>query len=161
MGIAFSIDGLDDAIDTLGRLNEDRIMQAMRSGMWKGLEMIRSEAAYLAPADTGQLRDSIKSRVNMGKGAIQGEVYVGAQHGIFVEMGTGPRGEANHAGVKPEWLGETTYSPKGWYAPIKEDVRYVEGMPARPFLYPAYKAREGEAKEEIRKALRQLVQNGG
>lgn len=111
--------------------------------------------------DTGELREKIKTRVSAGNGELIGEVYSGALHGIYVEMGTGPKGEANHAGVNPEWAAGVTYRPNGWVYPTKDgEFRFTRGMPARPFMYPAFKANEQKAREEVARAVIRHVQGG-
>lgn len=111
--------------------------------------------------DTGELREKIKTRMSAGNGELIGEVYSGAPHGIYVEMGTGPKGEANHAGVNPEWAAGVTYRPNGWVYPTKDgEFRFTRGMPARPFMYPAFKANEQKAREEVARAVIRHVQGG-
>lgn len=46
---------------------------------------IEATAKTLAPVDTGNLRSSIQ---HQPKGDLAAEVTVGAEHGIYVEMGT-------------------------------------------------------------------------
>ena len=160
MGIEISIEGLDDVLEAIGRLDDAELRKAAYPGLRKGLELIRGDAAANAPVDTGDLRQRMASRIKKEGATLVGEVYSGAPHGIYVEMGTGPKGEASHAGVNPEWASKVTYKPDGWYAPIKGEVRFVRGMPARPFLYPAFKANEQKARDEITKAVIKHVQGG-
>ncbi|MBP3645485.1 MAG: HK97 gp10 family phage protein [Clostridia bacterium] len=148
-------------LDALDRLSDDEILAAAKPGLKKGLEMIRGDAQANCPVDTGELREKIKTRIHGGNGEMTGEVYSGAPHGIYVEMGTGPKGEASHAGVNPEWAVGVTYRPNGWVYPTKDGgFRFTRGMPARPFLYPAFKANEKKAQEAVAQAVIRHVQGG-
>lgn len=159
--IEMTIEGLDDVLEALDRLSHDELMDAARPGLKKGIERIRSDAQANCPVDTGELREKIKTRIKKTDDEMVGEVYSGATHGIYVEMGTGPKGERNHAGVNPEWMVGVTYRPNGWVYPTKDgEFRFTRGMPARPFLYPAFKANEAKAQEEVAKAVIRHVQGG-
>lgn len=159
--IEMTIEGLDDVLEALDRLSHDELMDAARPGLKKGIELIRGDAQANCPVDTGELREKIKTRITRTDGEMSGEVYSGAPHGIYVEMGTGPKGERNHAGVNPEWMVGVTYRPNGWVYPTKDgEFRFTRGMPARPFLYPAFKANEAKAREEVAKAVIRYVEGG-
>lgn len=160
MGIEVRVEGLEDVLEALEKMSEKELMDAAAKGLKKGLGRIRDDARANCPVDTGDLRERIGRRVRREKGALVGEVYSGAPHGIYVEMGTGPKGEMKHAGVNPEWLSNVTYSPRGWHAPIKGEVRFIKGYAARPFLYPAFKANEAKAQEDVKRAIIKHVTGG-
>ena len=160
MGLTISVEGLEDVLEALESLGQKELFDAARPGLRKGLTLIKDDAQALCPLDTGDLREKIKTRIRVEKDGLRGEVYSGAPHGIYVEMGTGPKGEAKHDGVNPEWAAQVTYSPKGWHAPIKGEVRFIKGYAARPFLYPAFKANEKRAQEEVAKAIVRHVRGG-
>ncbi len=159
--IEISVKGLDDVLDALDRLDGTELRKAAYPGLKKGLEMIRGDARANCPVDTGDLRERLGSRVKKDGEALVGEVYSGAPHGIYVEMGTGLKGNRSHAGTNPEWQAEVTYRPDGWVYPTKDgEFRFTRGMPARPFLYPAFKANEAKAQEEVAKAVIRHVEGG-
>lgn len=161
MGLTIDVRGLDDVLDALDKLSNNELMDAARPGLGKGLEDIRADAQANAPVDTGELREKIKTRVTVQSGNLIGEVVAYAPHSIYVEMGTGPKGESSHAGVNPEWMEGLTYRPDGWTYPTKDgSFRFTRGMPARPFLYPAYKAGEGRCRDLIAAAIRRHVEGG-
>lgn len=154
MGVEAEIQGLDDVLAMLENLEAESIIKAARKGLQDGLQDIRSEAQMLCPVDTGQLRNSIKTRTKIKGGELVGEVYTAAEHARYVELGTGPRGEANHAGIDPEIAAKVTYSPKGWtYKDKNGEYRGTRGMPARPFLYPAFKSQKGNAYRKMARAV--------
>lgn len=161
MGIDLSMEGLEEVLGKLERMGRAAVLRAARRGMQQELQTIRKEAADNCPVDTGRLRESIRTRTRIEDGVLTGEVYAGVEYAVYVEMGTGPKGEASHGGVNPEWLKEVTYSPKGWAYTSKDgELRYNQGVPARPFLYPAYKANEAGVKEAIGRAVIRAVQEG-
>lgn len=160
MQIEVSITGLDEVLEALDSMSQGELLDAATPGLQKGLAMIRADAQANAPVDTGDLREKIKERVTVKTGELIGEVVAYAPHSIYVEMGTGPKGERSHAGVNPEWAQNVTYSPQGWRAPIKGEVRFITGYPARPFLYPAYKAGEGKCRDLIVQAILRHVRGG-
>lgn len=147
-----SIDGMDEVLDMLDGL-KDEIMQAALKGLKKGLKRTVREAKALCPVDTGQLRNSIIDVAMVRGGQIEAEVGATAEYAVYVEMGTGPKGEANHAGISPN--ANPTYSPKGWVYkdPKTGEFRYTNGMPARPFLYPAYKLTRDKIVGDVKKAI--------
>lgn len=159
--IEISIKGLDDVLDALDGIGRDELMDAARQGLQRGLQRIRGDAQANCPVDTGELREKIKTRTKKTEDGLLGEVYSGAPHGIYVEMGTGPKGNRSHAGTNPEWQAEVTYKPDGWVYPTKDgEFRFTRGMPARPFLYPAFKANEAKAQEMVAKAVIRHVEGG-
>lgn len=167
-GFDIELSGLDDVFSLLNSLDEETLSRALHHGLEEGLQKIAGAAKMLCPvnklsgASASGLKNSIKTRINMGKGGnMVGEVYVGKQYGVFVEMGTGPKGEQSHAGVNPEWLSKVTYSPKGWVYPTDDgEFRHTLGQPARPFLYPAYRSEKHKVADEIRRAIRRYAKKG-
>lgn len=154
MGVEAEIQGLDNVLDMLDNLNSAKLMKAARKGLQDGLQDIRSEAQMLCPVDTGQLRNSIKTRTFNKDGDLIGEVYTAAEYARYVELGTGPKGEANHKGIDPDIAAKVVYSPEGWYFGTKDgEPAYTEGMPARPFLYPAFKSQQGKVYRKMARAV--------
>lgn len=121
---------------------------------------IRDEARKNVRVDTGELQNSITYRLeDKGNGNWRGIIYTPKEHGIYVELGTGPVGEANHNGISPEV--NPMYSPTGWvyYDKDKKQFIYTKGQPARPFLYPALHDNRDKIKKfikyRIKKELRE------
>ena len=95
-----SIEGLDELLDELDSLEQD-ILDAAALGLAKGLKRTVGIAKALCPADSGQLRNSITSVVERKGDTVDGQALATAGHAVYVEMGTGPAGQANHQGVAP------------------------------------------------------------
>ena len=154
MGVEATLTGLKGVLDRLSGLQTDNLIKEVRIGLQSGLNDIAGEAKMLCPVDTGQLRNSIKTRIRQEGAELVGEVYTAAEHARYVELGTGPRGEANHEGIDPEIAAKVTYSPKGWTYRNKDgEFRHTKGMPARPFLYPAYKSQRGKVYRNVAGAI--------
>ncbi len=167
-----SIDGMDEVLDMLDGLKEE-ILQAALVGVRKGLGRIVAQAkANLGDGvGTGQLRNSITSMAELQGDHIEGQVIAASDHAVYREMGTGPRGEANHAGIAPipvtykvdgTTIEYTTkkgkhirYHIKGWVYkdPKTQSFRYTEGQAAHPYLYPAYKIRKPNLITDVKTAI--------
>lgn len=157
-GITVDLKGMEDVMAMLDTMDPEGVKRAMHEGLSRALEKIEAAAQNECPRDNGALKNSIKYRIKIGNGEMVGEVYSNKEYAVYVEMGTGPKGEANHEGVNPEWLKEVTYNPKGWFVPKKgEDGKdegfFTEGYRARPFLYPAFKSQQGNVYKEITRAF--------
>ena len=98
---------------------------------------VRDEARMRVPVDTGELQNSIDYDIEETDKGYVGKVFSNKKHAIYVELGTGPKGEANHIGISPQI--KPIYSPSGWvyYDEDKQKFIFTKGQPARPFMYPA------------------------
>lgn len=162
MGIDMELEGLDEVLAMLDRVEDKQVIKAADEGLQDGLQAIRAEARENCPKDTRKLEQSIFTRTSIKDGELVGEVVAGAEYAVFVEMGTGPRGEESHAGVDPERLARTTYSPKGWSFKGRDGKWHgTRGQPARPFLYPALKANQGGVFRRIARAVIRAVKGDG
>lgn len=108
---------------------------------WAG-EEVRGAAKQLAPVDTGELRRGITAKVTQDADTATAEVVSGAAHSIYVEFGTGQRGDPSVA-HRADW----------------------KGMAARPYMRPALqentqRIRDTYAKR-LRLAIRKLTMGGG
>ncbi len=107
----------------------------------KQAEIVRTVAVGLCPADTGELRGSIYTKVDQDSGAVIGTVYTNKDYAPYVEFGTGPVGEANHLGISPNVA--VSYRQDGWvYMDLDGNFYATSGQEAQPFMYPALKSME-------------------
>lgn len=121
--------------------------------------VVQAEAKLRAPANEGELRNSIKVRVKMEGDRAIGEVFTNSDHGSYVELGTGPKGQASHSGISPDV--NVSYRSSPWY--VHEDQINVGpyhfqkmgefykmyGQPAQPYLYPALKDNQERVSNNI------------
>lgn len=159
--------GIQKLSDQLGKIGDADIRKCILQLAMK----IQGQAKLLAPVSgvvsgAGELRDSIRVRVETRDGYVIGTCYTNKAYAVFVEMGTGPKGQADHAGIAPGI--PVAYTPEPWWVhegPGENEVsretgegyhwfhidtkqgRFykVEGQPAQPYMYPAYKAVEEQA----------------
>lgn len=127
----------------------------------KQTKKVQAEAKLLCPTDTGELRNSIQGETDKTDYGAMGRVFTNKDYAPYVELGTGPTGQANHEGISPDI--DVAYSQKGWSYFDEETQQwiYTNGQPAQPFLYPALKNNEhritNELKEEIKKDIEKEI----
>ena len=123
--------------------------------------IVQAEAKLRAPANEGELRNSIKVRVKMEGDRVIGEVFTNSDHGAYVELGTGPKGQASHSGISPDV--SVSYRSSPWF--VHEDqinvgpyhfqkvgeFYKIYGQPAQPYLYPALKDNQERVSNNISK----------
>ena len=129
--------------------------------------VVQPEAKLRAPANEGELRNSIKARVKVEGDRVWGEVYTNLHYAPYVEFGTGPKGLANHAGISPDV--NVSYRSTPWY--VHEDQidvgKYhfqkmgefykMYGQPAQPYLYPALKENHDRISSNISKYVSRKI----
>ena len=125
--------------------------------------IVQADAKLRAPANEGELRNSIKVRVKVEGDRVFGEVYTNLHYAPYVELGTGPKGLANHSGISPEV--SVSYRSTPWY--VHEDQINVGpyhftkrgefykmyGQPAQPYLYPALKDNHDRISRSVSKYI--------
>lgn len=141
-----SIEGLDELLATLSGLGGNA-KESCRKGLERGAKKIQKNAKYLAPVNTGQLRNSIKTKSQTTQEGAEAQVFTNVEHAPFVEFGTGQRG-AESSIDRPEGIS------------YKADW---EGQPAQPFLTPAYlhAKNTGEVEQEVIKSISQEIRKLG
>ena len=157
MRFDIEVSGVDEIAERLGAKLQEAL-EAAKVGVGKVAQNVQRDARKLSPRDSGENVAKIRMQEPEIKGnMIEAKVIAGARHAIYLELGTGPKGAASHEGISPDV--NPTYRSTGWVYPTKDGgFRYTEGMPARPFMYPAYKANSKKAagivKEEIKKVVK-------
>lgn len=144
------IEGLDRLYRKIARLHNIDIKPIIEDATIR----VRDEAKMRVPVDTGELQNSIDYNVDISAKGFTGKVFTNKEHGLYVELGTGPKGEASHIGISPEI--KPIYSPSGWvyYDVDKQKFIFTNGQPARPFMYPALH----DNREKISKFIQEKVQ---
>lgn len=144
------IEGLDRLYRKIARLHNIDIKPIIEDATIR----VRDEAKMRVPVDTGELQNGIDYNVDISAKGFTGKVFTNKEHGLYVELGTGPKGEASHIGISPEI--KPIYSPSGWvyYDTDKQKFIFTNGQPARPFMYPALH----DNREKISKFIQEKVQ---
>lgn len=170
MKIDLTLEGMDELEEQLRGAIEGLLPSAAK-GMEKGLARVEAQAKDLCPYDTGELCNSIHSKVEEGAAAVTGEVGSAKEYAGYVEMGTGPVGKesgGNGSGINASYsTGEYVFQRQlkngkvvrfvtdGWVYPARGGgYRFTRGQPARPYLWPAWKANKQQVIADIRSAVK-------
>lgn len=149
-----SVDGMKDFEMKLDQLVDVDLKKAVG----KAVQTVRSAAIMNMNEhiDTGALRQKIYADVEDNGDAAIGTCWTNELYAPYLEFGTGPKGQENHAGISPEITPAYTQSP-WWIHESQVDKRVAEkyhwfyidtskgrfyqctGQPAYPFMYPALK----------------------
>lgn len=156
MKLDFSVDGIDGVEAAL----EDafaELIPAVEKGMRRGTIKMAGTAKRLSPTPvSGQLINSIRAEKPEVNGTtVIGKVVAGAEHAVYVEMGTGPKGAASDVG---KTLGATYHT--GEYERKDGTIVKSGGQEAQPYMYPAYVQDIGYVQSAIEKEIKKAVEGG-
>lgn len=111
MSIEFS--GLDDILNSLDELADK---QQLKKALKKSCALVERSAKQKAPKGDGDLRRSIKSKIEEDSESVRGVVYTPLMYAPYVEYGTGLFAEGGNGrkdvpwGFKDEKTGETIWT---------------------------------------------------
>lgn len=126
----------------------------MKRAVGEVIQIVRLAATLNCPIDTGELQQDIAADVEGDSIRAIGTCWTNKAYAPYVEFGTGPKGQADHAGISPDVTPVYTQSP-WWIHESQVDRRVAEkyrwfyidspegrfyqctGQPAHPFMYPA------------------------
>jgi HK97 gp10 family phage protein len=139
-GSKAGISGGQKAAEFFSKAGRQAVTDAERALVMGGLRVER-DAKILAPVDTGRLRASITHRLEHDANG-QPVVFVGTnvKYAPFIEFGTGSRGSTSSALL-------------GIQLPSGYEYGDRLGMPAQPFLYPAFRQNKAKITEMIKKEV--------
>ena len=123
---------------------------------------------------TGHLSNSIMIGFTEEPDMVTAHIGTNVEYALYVEVGTGPKGQASHEGISPQahpvyrqtpwWIHESQVdnnaaSAYGWYYIETDKGKFykVSGQPARPFLYPAVKNNEKKISDVLTNAYRSEI----
>lgn len=72
------------------------VKQSCKKALERGAKKIQKNAKYLAPVDTGELRNSIKTKSEITQEGVGAQVYTNCGHAPYAEFGTGQRGKESN-----------------------------------------------------------------
>ena len=122
------IEGADHIIESL----EDLIdIQKLEQTMGKACAIVERSAKQKAPKDTGALRRSITSKIEVVDDSIVGIVFTPLEYAPYVEYGTGLFAEEggridvpwNYQDDKGEWHSTSGQKPQPYMRPALEENR--------------------------------------
>lgn len=126
----------------------------MKRAVGEVIQIVRLAATLNCPIDTGELQQDIAADVEGDSIRAIGTCWTNKAYAPYVEFGTGPKGQADHAGISPDVTPVYTQSP-WWIHESQVDRRVAEkyrwfyidtpegrfyqctGQPAHLFMYPA------------------------
>ena len=127
-----SVKGLSSLSSKLNRISEldlkKRVSKATALVHGQAVNNANFEKGY----QTGDLKGSIHMETKKTSTGFQGRVYTNNDHAVYVEFGTGIRGNGSYP-----------YDVDGLKLEYKEDWA---GMEAQPYLYPALDKHRKEVK---------------
>lgn len=62
------------------------VKESARKGLKRGAKKIQKNAKYLAPVDTGHLRNSIKTKSQTTQNGVEAQVYTNVKYAPYVEF---------------------------------------------------------------------------
>lgn len=132
-------DGLEDV---LGAFNELADTSNIESALKKSCALVERDAKKLAPKGTGELRNSITSKIEKSGEDLQGIVYTPLLYAPYVEYGTGIYAEKQGRADVP-WV----------YQDEQGEWHTTSGQPPKPYLRPALDINREEILRLIEGAL--------
>lgn len=143
-------------------------------GVREAISFVQANAKENCPVNDGELRGSIYVEVEENGDTITGTCFTNKEYGVFVEFGTGPKGQADHDGVSPDIA--VAYSQSPWWIhesqidkataekyhffaiKTKDGIFYqCAGQAAQPFLYPALKDNKDEIVAIVARNIRSQI----
>lgn len=95
--INISIEGYNELMQKLGSKLPAILTRGVMQGINKAVALVEGKAVMLAPVDTGDLRRHMGSeQATEQNGAIIGKVFNTSDHAMYVEFGTGRRGNGTY-----------------------------------------------------------------
>lgn len=140
--MAVEINGLEEIFN---RLDELADTGTTKQAMQKACALVEATAKQLAPKGTGELRNSIESKVEVSGNDVQGIVFTPLEYAPYVEYGTGLFAE-NGGRTDVPWN----------YQDDKGDWHSTSGQKPQPFMRPAF----DDNRNEIIRILKESITNG-
>ena len=132
------IEGLEQITELIEKMVDTKKIE---KAMGKACALIEGEAKKKAPKDTGALRRSIESKVDVQGKEVTGTVFTPLEYAPYVEYGTGLFAESGGR-IDVPWN----------YQDDKGEWHSTSGMHPQPFMRPAL--------EENRKKAMKIIKEG-
>ena len=140
--MSIKIEGFEVIEKSLEELGDSN---ALIPAMEKACLIVETKARQKAQTDTGELRRSIASKVDINGDDIQGIVYTPLEYAPYVEYGTGLFAEDGNGRKNVPW----------YYEDDEGDWHITSGMKPHPYLRPAL----NESREDIKKILGEALKD--
>ena len=143
---SIEIKGLSSLYKKLDRLKEVEGISPMNKAVGIVTSQAKENANFTQGYQTGELRGSIHNKVLVGKDGLIGLIQTNNDHSIYVEFGTGSRGNGSYPYVSEANVNLT----------YREDWA---GMKAQPYMYPAYKMHEKTIKTLFKDGIKTEIKS--
>ena len=137
----FKLEGLDNVLDRLDSILDP---EELKIAMGKACAIVERSAKQKAPKNTGELRNSITSKVETDGNEVIGVVFTPLEYAPYVEYGTGLFAEEGGRKDVP-WH----------YQDDEGNWHSTSGQKPQPFMRPAF----NENREDILRLLREGILN--
>lgn len=126
--MAIEIKGIDKVLKRLEKLSNTKNIE---KAMGKACAVVEAAAKQNAPKDTGALKQSISSKVDIEGKEVIGTIFTPLEYAPYVEYGTGLFAESggrkdvpwNYQDDKGEWHSTSGQKPQPFMRPAIEDNR--------------------------------------
>lgn len=171
-----TFENADKLMKKLSLMSSNVQGEILKKSVKRGGLLVKTQARLLVNSKSGNLSRSIREKTEQNSTGARSTVYTNLDYGIYYELGTGPNGQESHEGISP--LVSPKYSQTGWMIPADamsvDDAEYyglgivesdgevigyrTNGMPARPYLYPALHNQEKDITKEMNRYIgREIV----
>lgn len=158
--MSVKIEGLESLLNKLKQM-KGSVDEALKQGISAGCLLVVKDAKLNVKTSTDALRESINHEVSVGEKSIVGTIGTNFKYAPYVELGTGPVGEAN----KPEIAAKKniTYRNTPWvyYSEEMQSFFTTSGQPGIPFMYPALINNQEQIKLIVQEAVKRALNNLG
>lgn len=152
--------GLEKLLKKLELMNGN-VNEALKQGILAGSLLVEKEAKLNVKTSTGVLRESINHELIEGEKSIIGIIGTNVKYAPYIELGTGPIGEAN----KPEIAGKKNISyrdtPWVYFSEEKQSFFTTSGQAGKPYLYPALANNKEQIKKLMSEAVTKAIKEAG
>lgn len=139
------VEGLDKLLKKLDKLGGN-IPQSTEKALLRGGAVIEELAKANCPVDTGQLKESIHTQMVDESAAAVG---TNVKHSIFVEFGTGPKGDPAVPHTTKEY----------WRYRDAQGVWHTShGQAPQPFMRTGFAEGRGKAVEAVKESIKEDVE---
>lgn len=135
---SINFEGLEEVLSAIGEMDD---IENLESTLGKACALVERSAKQKAPKGTGELRNSITSRVERDGENMVGVVYTPVEYAPYVEYGTGLFAEGGNGRKDVPWC----------YKDDKGEWHSTSGMAPQPYMRPAL----DENREEILRMLKE------
>lgn len=133
------IEGLEAILDKLDGITDD---EKLYRALGKACALVERSAKQKAPKGTGELRNSITSKVENQGGEMVGAVFTPLEYAPYVEFGTGIFAEEGGRTDVP-WV----------YQDDEGEWHSTSGQSPQPFMRPALYENRTKIKEIVKEEL--------